>query len=128
MVLKLGRSLREELRLRVFENRLLRKVFGPKKDEVTGEWRELHNKELNDLYFSPNIVYYQIKKNKMGGESSTYEGDTRCVQGFVGKLEGKRPFGRPLYRWQDNIRVDPEDGRTWATLVWLRTGKGGGPL
>ena len=126
--LKLGRSLREERRLNVFENRVLRKIFGPKSEKVTGEWRELHNEELNDLYFSPNIIRYQIKKNEMGGGSSTYEGDKICIQGSVGKPEGKRPFGRPAPRLEDNIRVDPEDGKTGATLVWFRTGKGGGPL
>jgi hypothetical protein len=115
----------EERRLWVFESRVLRKLIGPKREEVTGEWRELHNE---DLYFSPNIINYQIKKNEMGGGSSTDEGDKRCIQGLVGKPEGKRPFGRPAHRWEDNIRVNPEDGRTWGTLVWLRTGKGGGSL
>jgi hypothetical protein len=61
------------LRLRVFENRVLRRIFGPKRDEVTGEWRRLHNEELNDLYSSPNIIRIdQIKKNEVGGACSTY--------------------------------------------------------
>jgi hypothetical protein len=93
---------------------VLRKIFGPKREKVTGEWRELHNEKLNDLYFSPNIIHYQIKMNEIGEGSSTYEGYKRCIQGFVGKPEGKRPFGRPARRWEDNIIVDPEDGRTWA--------------
>jgi hypothetical protein len=58
-------TLREEHRPRVFENRVLRKIFGPKSDEVTGEWRKLHNKELHDLYSSPSII--RIIKSKMGG-------------------------------------------------------------
>jgi hypothetical protein len=120
--------LREERRLRVFENRVLRKIFRPKREEVRGEWKELHNEELNNLYFSPNIIHYQIRKNEMGRGSSAYEGDKSCIQGFVGKPEGKRPFARPAPRLEDYIRVDPEDGRTWATLVWFRTGKCGGPL
>jgi hypothetical protein len=62
-------TLREEHRLRVFENRVLRKIFGPKRDEVTGEWRKLHNEERHDLYSSPNIV--RIIKDEMGGTCST---------------------------------------------------------
>jgi hypothetical protein len=79
----------------MFENRALRKMFGPKKDEVIGKWRKLHNEELYDLYSSPNIMHYQIKKNEVGGGGNTYEGYKRCMQGFVGKPEGKRPVGRP---------------------------------
>ena len=66
-------TLREEHRLRVFENRVLRRIFGPKRDEVTGEWRKLHNEELNDLYSSPNID--KIEKNDVGGLCSTYGGE-----------------------------------------------------
>jgi len=78
-------TLREERRLRVFENRVLRRIFGPKTDEVTGEWRKLHNEELNNLYSSPNIVrVIKIKKNEMGGACSAYGGGERCVQGFGG--------------------------------------------
>jgi hypothetical protein len=92
MGVKLGLSQREEQRLRVFENRVLRRVFGPKRDEATGEWRRLHNEELNDLYSSPNIIiiiivnnnYNQIE-NDMGGECSTYGGKERCIQDFGGE-------------------------------------------
>jgi hypothetical protein len=77
-------TLREERRLRVFDNRVLRRIFGPKRDEVTGECRELHNVELNDLCSSPNIVRV-IKKNEVGGLCSTYGGEYRCLQGFGGE-------------------------------------------
>jgi len=77
--------MREECRLRVFENRVLRKIFGPKRDEVTEEWRRLHNEELCDL-FSPDIIRGdQIEKNEMGGTCGTYGGEERCTQGFGGE-------------------------------------------
>jgi hypothetical protein len=72
--------LREECRLRVFENMVLWRIFGPKRDEVTGEWRRLHNKELYALYSSPNI-----KKTEMGRTCGTYGGEERCIQGFSGE-------------------------------------------
>jgi hypothetical protein len=78
--------LREELRLRVFENRVLRRIFGPKRDEVTGEWRKLRTEEINDLNCSPNIVWViKIEKNVMGGACSAYGGGERRVQGFGGE-------------------------------------------
>jgi len=63
-------ALREERRLRVFENRALRRIFGPKRDKVTGEERKLHNDELNNLYSSPNFAGDKVKKNEMGGACS----------------------------------------------------------
>ena len=79
-------TLREEHRLSVFENRVLRRIFGPKRDEVAGEWRKLHNEELNDLYSSPNIVRL-IKSRRMiwAGHVCTYGGRERCAQGFGGE-------------------------------------------
>jgi len=79
-------TLREERRLRVFENRVLRRIFGPKRDEITGEWRKLHNEELNNLY---SITQYcagdEINKNETAGACSAYGGGERCVQGFSGE-------------------------------------------
>jgi hypothetical protein len=73
-------TLREERRLRV-----LRRIFGPERDEVTGEWRKLHNEGLKDLYCSPNSVGGQIQKNEKGGACNTHEGEERCIQGFGGE-------------------------------------------
>ena len=100
-------TLREESRLRVFENRVLRKIFGPKRDEVKGEWRKLHIKELNDLYSSPNIVR-MIKSRRMRWASHVAcMGLGRGVYKIlVGKSEEKRPLGRPGRRWEDNINMD----------------------
>jgi hypothetical protein len=77
----------EEHRLWVIENRVLRRIFVPKSDEVTGEWRRLHNEELNDLYSSQNTYYSgdQIKENKTGGAYRTYGGQKKCLQDFGGK-------------------------------------------
>jgi hypothetical protein len=77
--------LREERGLRVFENRVLRKVFGPKRDDVTGEWRKLHNEELNDLYSAPNIVRVVKSRRMMGRACGAYGGGERCAQGVGGE-------------------------------------------
>jgi len=81
----------------VFENRVLKRIFGPRRNEVTGEWRKLHNEELNDLYSSPNIVWV-IKSRRMRWASHVAcTGKSRGVYGvLVGKPEGKRPLGRPI--------------------------------
>ena len=102
--------LREEHGLRVFENGVLRRIFGTKRDEVTREWRKLHNKELHDLYSSPNIVQV-IKLRRMGSAGNiAYMGERRGVyRVLVGKPEGKRPLGRPRHKWEDNIKMDFQD-------------------
>jgi len=90
----------------VFENRVLRRIIGPKREEVTGEWRKLHN-ELNNLYSSPNIVRV-IKSRRMRWAGHVARvGERRGVyRVLVGKPEGKRPLGRPRRGWEDNIRMD----------------------
>jgi hypothetical protein len=103
----MGVTLREEHRLRVFENRVLRRIFGPKRDEVTGEWRMLHNEGLHNLYSSPDIIR-QIKSRRMrwAGHVACIGQERKLYKVLVGKPEGKRPLGRPRRRWEDGIRID----------------------
>jgi hypothetical protein len=91
--------MKEKLRLRVFEKWVLRRIFEPERDEVTGEWRKLHNAELNDLYSSPNIVRVIKSRRMRWAWHLRRMGERRGVYSvLVGKLEGKRPFGRPRRR------------------------------
>ena len=100
-------TLREERKLRVFENLVLRKIFGSKSEEVKGEWRRLHNEKLNDLYSSPNIVWV-IKSIRMRwtGHVACMGEDRVVYRVLVRKPEGKRPLRRPKRRWVYNIRMD----------------------
>ena len=98
---------REDRRLRVFENRVLRVIFVPMRVEVTGEWRKLHKEELNDLYFSPNIVRVITSRRMRWAEHVARRGERRGVyRNLMGKPEGKKPLGRPRRRWEDNIKMD----------------------
>jgi hypothetical protein len=103
----LSLTLREEHRLRVFENRVLRTICGPKMDEVTGGWRKLHNEELHDFYSSPRI-FRVIKTRRMrwAGHVARMGEVTDAYNIFVGRPEGRRPLGRPRRRWEDNIKMD----------------------
>ena len=119
-------------RLRVFENRVLRRIFGPKSDEVTREWRKLHNEVLNDLHSSPNSVRVIKSRRIRWAEHVAHMGEERgAYRVLVGKPEGKRPLVRPRRRWVDNIRLDLQEARCgyvdwiglaqdrdrWGTLV-----------
>jgi hypothetical protein len=100
-------SLREEHKLRVFENRVLMRIFGAKGDEVTGEWRKLHKKELHDLYSSPSkIRIIKSRRIRWAGHVARMGEKRNAYRLLVGKPEGNRPLGRPRRRWVDNIRMD----------------------
>jgi len=123
---------RKERKLRVFENMMLRRIFGPRRDEVTGEWRRLHNEELNDLYSPPNIVRVIKSRRVRWAGHVARMGELRGVyRVLVGKPEGRRPLGRPRRRWIDNIMMElqevgcgymdwiglVQDRDRWRTLV-----------
>ena len=111
---------------------VLRRIFGPRRDEVTGEWRRLHNEELNDLYSSPNIVRV-IKSRRMrwAGHVARMGEERGAYRVLMGKPEGKRQLERPRRRWVDNIKMDvqevgcgymdwielAQDRERWRTLV-----------
>jgi hypothetical protein len=100
-------TLREEHRLRVFENKVLRRIFGPKRDEVTGESRKLHNEELRDLYSSPSIIrIIKSKRMRWAGHVAGMGEKSNEYRLLVGMPEGKSPLGRPRHRWVDNIKMD----------------------
>ena len=121
-------TLREERRLSVSEKRVLRRMFGPKRDEVTQECRKLHSEELNDLY----CIVRVIKSRKMRWAGSVaHMGERRGVyRVLVWKPEGKKLLGRPRRRWEDNIKMDLQKvgWRAWTGSIWLRIGTGGGHL
>src|SRR5215469_18330186 len=94
----------------MFENRVLRRVFGPKRDEVTGEWRKLRNEELRDLYSLPNFVLVVKSRRMRWAGHVACMGEGRGVyRVLVGKPEGERPLGRPRRKWEDNIKTDLEE-------------------
>ena len=104
-------TLREEHRLRVLENRVLRRIFGPRRDEVTGEWRKLHNEELNNECFSPNVVQV-IKSRRIRW---AHMGERRGIyRVLVRKPEENRPLGRPRHRREDNITMDLQEVGCWG--------------
>jgi hypothetical protein len=107
-------TMREEHGLRVFENRVLRRIFGSKRDKVTREWRKLHNEELNDLYSSPNIIW-MIKKRRMSWAGHVaHMGERGIYRVLVGKFEGKRPLERPRHRWDGNMKMELQKSGMWG--------------
>ena len=123
-------TLRDKRRLRMFENRVLRRVFGPKRDKVTGEWRKLYNERLSDLYsLANNVRVVKSRRMRWAGHVARM-GEGRGVHRvLVGKPEGKRPLGRHGRIW-DDIKMDLQEvggslGTGWSCL---RTGTGGGRL
>jgi hypothetical protein len=113
--------LREEHRLRVFENRVLRRIFGPKREE-DGSWGKMHNDELLGPYSSPNIVRVIKSRRMRWAEHVVRMGEGRGVFRVLGEIsERKRPMGRPRRRWEDNIKMDLReigiDGANWLRLA-----------
>jgi hypothetical protein len=104
----------------VFENRVLRRIFGPKRDEVTGEWRKLHNEELHNLYSSPDIIR-QVKSRRMrwAGHVAHMVEERKVYYVVVEKPEEKRPLGRPRRWWEDWIRMDLRE-TGWRDVDWIR--------
>jgi hypothetical protein len=103
----------------VFENRVLRRIFGPKRDEEMGDWRKLHNEELCDLYSSSSIIRIIKSRRMRWADHVAQMGEKRNAYRLsVGKPEGKRPLGRRRRRWVDNIRMDlGEVG--WSDVDWI---------
>jgi hypothetical protein len=103
------------------ENRVLRRIFVPKRDEVTGEWRKLHNEELHNLYSSSDIIR-QVKSRRMtwAGHVARMGEDRKVDKVLVGKPEGKRPLGRPRRKWEDGIRMDLTETGLGGGVDWIR--------
>jgi hypothetical protein len=107
----------------VLENRVLRWIFGPKRDEVTGEWRRLHNEELYDLYSSSNIIrVIKARRMRWAGHVARMGEGVGAYRILVGRPEGRRPFGRPRCRWEDNIKMDLQEVG-WEGVNWIDMGQ-----
>ena len=123
--------MREERKLRVFQNMVLRRIFGPRRDEVTGEWRRLHNEELNDMYCSPNIVrVIKWRRMRWAGHVARMGEERGCIGSWWGNRRERDHLGRPRRRWVDNSKVDIEElgCGLWTGSSWLGIGTGGGYL
>jgi hypothetical protein len=103
----------------VFENRVLRRIFWPKRDGVTGEWRGLHNEELYDLYSSPNIIQViKSRRVKWAGHVSRVGYKRGAYRILVGRPDGKRPLEKPRRRWENNTKVDLQKVE-WGGIEWI---------
>ena len=112
-------TLREERRLEVFEKRVSRRIFGPMRDEITREWRKLHNEQLNDLYSSPSVVrVIKSKRMRWAGHVAYIVARRDLYRVLVGKPEGRRPLGRPRHRWEVNIKMDGQEVG-WGGMDWI---------
>ena len=100
----------------MFEYRVLRKVFGPEREQVTGEWRSLHNEELYDL------LVIKSKRLRMAGHVARMGDKRASYRVFVGTANGKRPLGRPKYRWEDNIKINLQEVG-WGGVDWFDLAK-----
>jgi hypothetical protein len=108
--------------MEVFDNRVLRKIFGPKRDEVTGEWKRLHNEDLYNLYSSPTIIrVIKLRRMRWMGHVARMGEGRGANRILEGRHEGRRPLGRPRLRWEDNIKMDLQEvgwgGMDWTTLA-----------
>jgi hypothetical protein len=103
----------------VFENKVLRRIFGPQRDDVTGEWRSLHNEELYYWHSSPNIIReMKLRRIIWAGHVARMADRTGVYRISVGRHEGKRTLGRPTHRWEDNIKTDLEEVG-WGGMIWI---------
>jgi hypothetical protein len=106
--------LREECRLRVYENKVLRRIFGLTRDEVTGEWRRLHNKELYAMYSSANIIrVIKSRRLRWAGHVARMGEKRGAYRILMGKPEGRKPLQRPRHRWEYNIKMDVGEVGLW---------------
>ena len=102
---------------------MLRRIFRPKRDGVTGEWRKLHNEVLNDVYCSLNTVrVIKLRRKRWVGHVARMEEGRGVHKVLVGKPEGKRSLGRPTRRWEDNIKMDLQEVVVGTGWNWLRIG------
>ena len=111
--------MREEQRLRVFENRLLKRIFEPKSYEVTGEWRRLLNEWLYALYSTPNIIQVTKSRMRWAGHVARMGDGRGAYRMLMGRPKVRRRLGRSRYRWDDNIKMDfkKQDRETWTGLL-----------
>jgi hypothetical protein len=119
--------LREERGCRVFGNRVLRRIYGPKREEVAGCWRRLHNEELHNLYASPHIIIaIKLRRMRWSGNVVASMGKMRnAYKTLFGIPEWKRPLGRPSHGWESNIRMDIREIGWEVVHIWLSVGTSG---